>query len=209
LNAAVEPAIHPDYAHVRRYWDKTRNQWMAKILPGEFYVTGGQELITTVLGSCVSACIVDPKRGVGGMNHFMLPHTEEHQGSWDNPSIDGASRYGSYAMEKLINDILAHGGRRDALEVKLFGGSRVLANLSNVGASNIDFARHYVINENLRLVAEDLGGLHPRKVVFYPSSGRVQIKKLRSLHNDTIIRREVDYMRTIETQPVRGEAELF
>lgn len=194
---------------MRRYWDKTRNQWMAKILPGEFYVTGGQELITTVLGSCVSACIVDPKRGVGGMNHFMLPHTEEHQGSWDNPSIDGASRYGSYAMEKLINDILAHGGRRDALEVKLFGGSRVLANLSNVGASNIDFARHYVINENLRLVAEDLGGLHPRKVVFYPSSGRVQIKKLRSLHNDTIIRREVDYMRTIETQPVRGEAELF
>ncbi len=203
------PPIDRDYAHIRRYWDRTRNVWMAKLLPGEFYVTHGGELMTTVLGSCVSACIYDLRRGIGGMNHFMLPHSDDYPPAVAGVAIDGATRYGSYAMERVINDLLKRGAVRETLEVKVFGGGQILASLSNVGLDNIRFVRRYIAIEKLRLCAEDLGGPHPRKLVFNPTTGRVQVKKLRVLHNDTIIRREITYMHTIEQHPIAGEAELF
>ncbi len=209
-NASLSPPpVEPEYTHVRRYWDRTRSTWVAKILPGEFYVTAQEELITTVLGSCVSACIRDPRFGIGGMNHFMLPHATEQHDHWDGISLDGATRFGSFAMERMINAILKRGGRRERLEVKVFGGGQIMANMTNIGLSNIEFVHRYLLTEGLHIHAEDVGGPHPRKVVYYPKVGRVQVKRLKSLHNDTILRREIDYMHTIETQPIHGEAELF
>lgn len=195
---------------INRYWDKLHQSFAAKILPGEYYVTSHDEVIVTVLGSCISACIRDKIFGIGGMNHFMLPHTPDdlshhiHSG----PSTS-ASRYGSYAMEMLINDILKHGGRRENLEVKIFGGGKILRNMTDVGVRNIKFVEEYIALEAIPLLSEATGDIYPRKVVYHPHSGKVKVKKLRSLHNDTLIKREEEYQQTIEVKPVAGDVELF
>ena len=195
---------------IKRYWDKTRDCYAAKLLPGEYYVTVHPEVITTVLGSCVSACIRDPVFGIGGMNHFMLPASSRDGGDgWRSRYLSAETRYGTYAMEQLINDILKHGGSRDHLEVKLVGGGRVLRQMTDIGQRNIAFVREFVATEGLKLLGEDLGDVYPRKVVYWPQSGRVQVKKLRSMHNDTIVARETHYLDDLVQQPDAGEAELF
>ncbi len=205
------PPIFEGFEHINRYWDKTHNSFAAKILPGEYYVTNQDEIITTVLGSCVSACVRDKVFGIGGMNHFMLPKTSANMshhiqqgGSWSE-----ATRYGSYAMEMMLNDILKHGGRRENLEIKIFGGGRIISNMTDVGRRNVEFIQEYIRNENLNLVSQDTGDIYPRKVVFHPLSGKVKVKRLKSMHNDTLIRREENYQHQIEDKPVAGDIELF
>ncbi len=198
------------FADINRYWDKTSDLFAAKILPGEFYVTVNEEMIVTVLGSCVSACIRDTIFGIGGMNHFMLPTTEgRHPSDPGSKWTSEATRYGNFAMEALINEILKNGGRRENLEVKLFGGGRVLDHATNVGAMNIDFVREFIHTEGLSLVAEDLGDIYPRKVHYFPMTGKVKMKKLRSTHNNTIAEREIRYRDTLVSQPIAGEIDLF
>ena len=202
------PAPLKGYENIKRYWDKTSNTLTAKILPGEVYVTKEDEAIVTVLGSCVSACIRDSVFGIGGMNHFMLPiSNDQHADS----QVGLATRYGNYAMEKLINEILSHGGMRKNLEVKIFGGGRVLSNMNmmDIGQRNITFVREYILTEGLKLLAEDMGDNYPRKVQYYPLSGRVRMKKLMSMHNRTIVDREQDYMRKIAKEPDTTDIELF
>ena len=201
----------PGFETIKRYWDRQRNRIAAKLLPGEFYVTKNRELITTVLGSCVSACIRDPDFAIGGMNHFMLPaNGDTHSLSVADFRSD-AARYGNYAMEQLINEILKHGGRREALEVKVFGGGRVLQHMthSDIGGRNIDFVIKYIAAEGLKIAAKDLGDIYPRKVVYDPFTGKVQVKKLRTMHNDTIVQRETGYMKVLQEEPVSGDVELF
>ncbi|TNE78570.1 MAG: chemoreceptor glutamine deamidase CheD [Gammaproteobacteria bacterium] len=200
------PRVLPGYQHINRYWDRSFHCHAAKILPGEYYVTDHGEMITTVLGSCVSACIRDRKLGVGGMNHFMLPHSEYTR---DEDLLTSGARYGSYAMEQLINEIIKHGGSRKNLEVKLFGGGQVMSNVTSVGARNISFVRDYLHAERLPIVAEDLGGKYPRRVVFFPESGAAKVKRLQRLKNDTIVQRETAYQATLSTQGVESDVELF
>jgi chemotaxis protein CheD len=182
----------------------------AKILPGEYYVTKSNEIITTVLGSCISACIHDLSAGVGGMNHFMLPVSKEN--GWkvmrDDP-LSEANRYGNYAMEHMINELLKYGASRENLEVKVFGGGQIISRFTQIGEKNIQFIHLYIQNERLKLASEDVGGVLARKVVYYPATGRVRVKKLKQLHNDTIIERENRYITDIEQRPVKGEIELF
>lgn len=203
------PPPLPDFSGINRYWDKRLNMPAAKILPGEYYVTTEDEVITTVLGSCVSACIRDRLFGVGGMNHFMLPESEH--GGWGGATdlTSTATRYGNYAMEHMINDILKHGGHRSNLEVKLFGGGRIINGTSDVGARNIEFVRCYLRTEGLTVVSEDLGDIYPRKILYYPRTGRVRMKKLKHMHNTTVIEREQAYRRDLEQSPIAGEIELF
>jgi len=204
------PPVLPGFEHINRYWDDMHRQFAAKILPGEYYVTRGQEMVVTVLGSCVSACIRDTVSGVGGMNHFMLPVSQGGGGgSWDAAGLGASTRYGNYAMERLINDILKNGGRRQNLEVKVFGGGKILANMTDIGDKNINFVRTYISAEGLRLSASDLGDIHPRKVYYVPATGKVLMKKLRALHNNTILERETAYMEEIVHKPVEGDITLF
>lgn len=196
------------FEHVNRYWDSTRACFAAKILPGEYYVTVRDELIVTVLGSCVSACIRDRIFGIGGMNHFMLPIGGTERGG-RNSYLSAETRYGNYAMERLINDILKHGGSRRNLEVKVFGGGRVLSGMTDIGHRNVEFVLEYVRAECLSLEARDLGGTHPRKLVYRPRSGKAHIKKLGALRNGTVARREHEYMAELENRPTAGEVELF
>ena len=198
------------FEHINRYWDKMHNCNAAKILPGEYYVTTHDEVIVTVLGSCVSACIRDRVFGIGGMNHFMLPMTTENTSdAWKNVNISAATRYGNYAMEHMINAILTNGGMRKNLEVKLFGGGKILAQMTDVGARNVAFVRDYVHVESLNVIAEDLGDIYPRKVMYNPLTGKVKMKKLRSLHNNTVVERETTYMKNLDVEPVESEIDLF
>jgi chemotaxis protein CheD len=203
------PLALPGFEHVNRYWDDMHKQFTAKILPGEYYVTRNQEMVVTVLGSCVSACIRDADAGIGGMNHFMLPISQGGGGSWDAAGLGTSTRYGNYAMERLVNDILKHGGRRENLEVKIFGGGKILANMTDIGDKNISFVRAYISTEGLRLAASDVGDIYPRKVYYCPATGKVLMKKLRTLHNNTIMERESAYMEEIVHKPVEGDVTLF
>jgi chemotaxis protein CheD len=189
------------------YYDRTFDCDAAKILPGEYYFTCKDMLIVTVLGSCVSACIRDRVTGIGGMNHFMLPDSTVDA---DSP-VSASMRYGTYAMEVLINDVLKAGARRENLEAKVFGGGNVLRGFVaiNVGERNAQFVREYLRAENIRVAAEDLNDIYPRKVYFFPRTGKVLVKKLRELHNNTLVNREQDYASRLKTTPVAGDVELF
>lgn len=202
-----QPTCLADFSQINRYWDRHHNTWAAKILPGEYYVTvHPDEAVATTLGSCVSACVRDKVFGIGGMNHFMLP---EHNAHASDGWMDSATRYGGYAMEHLINTILANGGNRNNLEVKLTGGGRIIANLSDIGARNIDFVLDYLRTEQLQLLAKDLGDIYPRKVMYYPATGKMKVKRLRSMHNKTLIHREQVYQQELDVQPDSGGVELF
>ena len=204
------PACLSGLEHISRFWDKRHNMFSAKILPGEYYVSMHGELISTVLGSCISACIRDVKMGIGGMNHFMLPMgcEEEHAGKIH---LTSATRYGNFAMEMLINEILKAGGNRKNLEVKLFGGGRVLSSMTkmDIGNKNINFIHGYLKEENLKITSEDTGDIYPRKVLFFADTGKVRVKKLHNIHNDTINKREDTYRKSIDKKAVQSDIELF
>jgi chemotaxis protein CheD len=189
------------------YFDPRFGVQAAKILPGEFYVSGQDMVLVTVLGSCVAACIRDTVSGVGGMNHFMLP---ENASAQDSPCAPSA-RYGAHAMEMLLNELIKRGARRERLEAKVFGGGAVVPGMqaTRVGARNADFVLDYVTRERIALTAADLCDDYPRKVYFFPRSGRVLVRKLRTLHNETILNREAAYVRQLAATRVEGSIELF
>jgi len=202
----------PEFGHINHYWDKQRNSVVAKILPGEFYMTKSDIAIATTLGSCIAACVWDSRVGVGGMNHFMLPITEKeaHEVDWGQRGMaSDATRYGNFAMEHLINLILKNGGRKSNLKAKVFGGGKVLRQMSDVGQRNIAFVMNYLEEEHIQLLGSDIGSDYPRKVLFEPLTGRAFVKRLDNLHNDTIVKRETDYRSSIDKAPVDGDIELF
>lgn len=189
-----------------RYFDKRFNTKAVKILPGEYFATQDETLIVTVLGSCVSVCLRDPITRIAGMNHFLLPANK------DDVNFDSESaRYGIYAMEVLINHLMKLGAGKHRLEAKVFGGANVLQQLrvNSVGAQNTAFIREYLATENINIVAEDLLGEYPRKVYFFPLTGEVKVRKLKSMHNATIIDRESEYRNKVNHAPVAGDVDLF
>ena len=208
-NAQPEPAL-PQFGHIQRYWDSEHDCFAARLLPGEYYVTRHAENIATVLGSCVSACIRDSRLGYGGMNHFMLPlDGSQGQSVWGS-AASAATRYGNVAMEMLINDILKMGGKREHLEIKLVGGGRVLAEMTtDIGARNIDFVRQYVAAEGFKVLGEDLGDVFPRRVVYFPQTGRIRVRKLSTGRDDSLAQRERQYLKQLDAKPVENEVELF
>ncbi|HEX8979625.1 MAG TPA: chemoreceptor glutamine deamidase CheD [Parasulfuritortus sp.] len=187
------------------YFDQHFGIEAAKILPGEYYVTGRDMMLVTVLGSCISVCIRDPERGIGGMNHFMLP-----EGDPRNP-LSNSARYGGYAMEMLINQLIKMGAARQRLEAKVFGGGAVIRGFSlhNIGERNSEFVLEYLERERICLAAQDLLDIYPRKIYYFPANGRVLVKKLKEAHNNTIVQREEEYGSRLMTSDMAGDIELF
>jgi chemotaxis protein CheD len=206
---AERPRAVPGFEAIACSWDVSLKQWCAKILPGEFYITRSNVAITTVLGSCISACIRDPSAGLGGMNHFMLPEETHGKSTWLDQDAGLATRYGSFAMECLINGLLKLGARRERLEVKLFGGGHILNAEMNVGDRNIEFARRWVKAEGYGVAAEDVGLNVPRRVVYFPESGKVRVKYLRAPECHDIALREQSYLQKAVDKVAIGEIELF
>ncbi|MCU4675512.1 chemoreceptor glutamine deamidase CheD [Catenovulum sp. 2E275] len=206
---SIQPHLS-GFDHIKRFVDKNRQIVIAKILPGELYVTKQNELIATVLGSCIAACIWDETLGIGGMNHFMLPvKKDQHGASGWQLDTSYTCRYGYWAMEFLINEILKNGGKKERLVAKVFGGGKIIPNMSDVGEKNIQFVRQYLRAEQIPVIAHDVGGPWPRKIMFHPNSGIAKMKRLRSMHNDTIQQREQTYMHDIELSETQSDIELF
>jgi chemotaxis protein CheD len=210
VGAGYDPArVLPGFEHLRRFWDPAHACVTVKVLPGEYYVSTQDEMISTVLGSCVSACVYDRLRGIGGMNHFMLPEPlGGERGSWAD-TVGRAARYGNDAMEQLINAILKAGGQRANLEVKVFGGGRVLATMTDIGQRNIAFVRRYLQAERLDVCAEDLGDVHPRHVQFFPNTGKARVRQLRNRNENGLVDGERLYLKRLANDPIKGEVELF
>ncbi|EJO3992240.1 chemoreceptor glutamine deamidase CheD [Vibrio vulnificus] len=199
-------------AYYSRFFNEQRGLHMIKVLPGGVYVSGQEELICTGLGSCVSACIWDPVKRVGGMNHFLLPfHNHFEEKHWHaDELLSGASRYGSYAMEMLLNQLLSLGARRERLRMKLFGGAQMMGFHSMIGEKNVEFVLHYAEQEGLEVVAYDLGGLEPRKIMFDPLTGKAWLKRIPFAEINHLRREEERYAHTLEKQTDTGsEVELF
>jgi chemotaxis protein CheD len=180
-----------------------------RILPGEYAVTGDDDTLVTVLGSCISACIRDPVAKVGGMNHFMLPEDGGGGDRWLDPKIGLATRYGSYAMESLINDLLKRGAKRERFEIKLFGGGQILISQTDVGKRNIAFIHDFLEKEGLKAVAEDLGGHSPRMLAYFPRTGKARVKHMAPLEGKVIAESERAYMTKIAKEDQGGEIDLF
>ena len=190
------------------YYDTQFKKNAVKLLPGEYYYTTKDLLLVTTLGSCVSACLRDRQSGIGGMNHFMLPENGQNGGGgWASTP----TRFGAYAMEVLINSVLKAGARRENLEAKLFGGGAVLRNMGvlNVGRLNGTFALDYLQKEGIPVVAKDLFDAYPRKVYFFPATGKVLMKSLHHLKNNTIVEREKSYLQRLSQSDISGDVELF
>jgi chemotaxis protein CheD len=202
ISLRLTPDASPDaFAHIRRMRDSRFPHEIASILPGEFFVSRNPMIVYTVLGSCISACIRDPVAGVGGMNHFMLPEPKEKaRDSWGE-----STRYGAYAMESLINEIVKQGGLKSRLELKLFGAGKIYDGHVDVGARNTEWVLNYVKTEGLSMVGRDLGGVYPRKIYYFTDSGRVLMKRIERVKNKTIFDRELEYEAKIKS--VKQQAE--
>jgi chemotaxis protein CheD len=192
---------------VASYFDKQFKLEALKILPGQYCAAQRDVVIVTVLGSCVSCCLWDPTRRIGGMNHFMLP------GEGHSPATvaDAPARLGVYAMEVLINHMIKLGAARSSLVAKVFGGGSVLEGMDaiNIGNQNGAFVLEFLREEGIPVVAQDLYDVCPRKVYFFPATGKVMVKRLGSLRNDTIEQREREYLSMIKRSPVQPEFEVF
>jgi chemotaxis protein CheD len=191
---------------VRRHHDRETGMTHVKIGPGDYYVTkNSNEMLVTILGSCVAVCMRDPVAGVGGMNHFLL--AESTSGDWGG--VNAATRYGNHAMETLINDIIALGGLRNRFEVKIFGGGHVIDSSLAIGRQNVEFAEQYLASEGMAIAAKHVGGFHPRRIHYFPDSGRVQLLQLRRNTDHVVFQKELEYKRRIAAKPVEGGVDLF
>ncbi|HME39038.1 MAG TPA: hypothetical protein VKG63_08760 [Steroidobacteraceae bacterium] len=204
----LPPAL-PQFGHIRRTFDVDLGVPVAKLLPGDYYVTRHDEAIFTVLGSCVSACVRERKLGIGGMNHFMLPLDRSGGTSaWSDNLVSSATRYGNVAMERLINDIMTLGGQRSNLEFKVVGGGKVLDMALDVGGRNAQFVRDYLKTEGFIISAEDLGDCFARKLYYSPATGKVRVKRLTATVNRAVFDREREFAPTT-AQVESGSVELF
>jgi chemotaxis protein CheD len=172
-----------------------------KILPGEYFVHDEDMLIMTTLGSCIAACLWDRNARIGGMNHFMLP-----EGSGDS------GRYGSYAMELLINELLKRGASRLTLEAKVFGGGQVVSgmNTMNVGERNTQFVMDYLKTERITVVSKDVLDIYPRKVCFLPHSGEAMVKRLAATNTEALLAQDrVAAQKAVPATTGGGSVDLF
>jgi chemotaxis protein CheD len=202
MNAVPAPArLGSTELEPGSYYDPVLQTHAIKLLPADYRVTDRPLALVTLLGSCVAACLYDPMLGVGGMNHFMLP----------GGGSDVCSRYGAHAMELLINDLLKRGARRARLQAKVFGGGNVLSGFYSdpIGTRNATFVLEYLAAERIALLAQDLGDIHPRKVCFFPQTGRTLVKRLPSARNDVIVDAERAYYGRLAREPAAGSVELF
>ena len=192
----------------RHYFDREFGIAAVKLLPGEYYVTSSNMVLTTVLGSCVAACVRDSTIGIGGMNHVMLPE----DAAPESRDAAAAMRYGAYAMEMLLNELFKAGAKRDRLEAKVFGGGAVLANMTmlNIGERNADFVLRYLHMEKVRVAAQDLRGKLPRRINYFPESGKVTVRKLTPQDDASLLQHDEQAMsRTLALQRVGNKVELF
>jgi len=198
------------YDGIGRYYDHVHEVTVIKLLTGDCYVTDrSDEVLVTILGSCVSVCARDVEAKIGGMNHILLPG-ERKEGDNYRPAVgEYEMRFGVYAMEELFNGIYKLGGRKKNLEVKVFGGANVLGRGPMIGDKNIDFVREFLDKEGMKIKSIDVGGVEPRRLHYYPDEGRVMLRKLHRLGDMQVADVERDYAKDLLTHKDDSDIELF
>jgi len=192
---STPPEALPNFKHIKRYWDYSRKNFVAKILPGEVYITRNHELVSTLLGSCIAVCMRDKVNNVGGMNHFKLPTADNSIKSANN------ANYGLYAMELLINEIMKNGGNRNNLECHVFGGGRVIASIkSNIGDKNIEFVTRFLKEERIKIVQQKTGGTSALQVYYHPITGHAFSVTLDESHTKKVKEEEKRYVAKINQE---------
>lgn len=187
------------FESTQRYWDVAEGSWVALVVPGDCYVTNGAEIISTVLGSCVSTCVRDAVAGISGLNHFLLPN---QSGVYE---ARHALRYGCFAVERLLDELVKHGARRERFEIKVFGGGRVIQGMSDIGRKNIDFVHRYFELQALAIDAEDTGGTWARRIRYYTDTGRVLVQRVQTREASQVIHEERRLLK-ISVAPPPGAA---
>ena len=190
------------------YHDARFNSVAVKVLPGEYFVHDQDILITTTLGSCIAACLYDRQHCIGGMNHFLLP--DEFVGSAPGERSSHAGRYGSHAMELLINELVKRGATRATMEAKVFGGAAVVSGLNSINVSerNTQFVLDYLRTERITVVSKDVQGIHARKLCFMPASGRAMVKRLASTNTEALAQLELAAARAAALS-ISGSVDIF
>jgi len=192
---STPPKALPNFEHIKRYWDFSRKNFIAKILPGEVYVTKNHELVSTLLGSCIAVCMRDKINHVGGMNHFKLPAS----GGGNKPANN--ANYGLYAMELLINEIMKNGGNRLNLECCVFGGGRVVTSISSdIGDKNITFIKSFLKEERIRIIQQKTGGTCALQVYYHPITGHAFSVTLDESHSKKVKEEEKRYVTKINQE---------
>ena len=184
------------------YFDSHFQCSAVKVLPGEHFVSGDDLLITTVLGSCIAACLWDAQQRVGGMNHFLLP---------DSDAPEASGRYGAHAMDLLISEMLKLGACREHLQAKIFGGAQVMHSFTtlNVGERNTRFVQDYLATERIPVVSEDVLDIYPRKVVFFPVTGKAMVKRLAHAHPEAAAQEARGNAASVVRATSGGSVDLF
>lgn len=186
------------------YYDPEFKAYVVPVVLGHHRISSrADDMLVTTLGSCIAACLHDPVTRVGGMNHFLLPGAPSEGG------IGLATRYGGVAMERLINDLLTRGAHKERLEVKLFGGARVIESSMDIGVSNAAFVLDFVQREGLRLTGSDLGGSTGRRVHFFPTTGKAMRRLVRPETERETVSQELDYLRALKQAPLEGDVEVW
>ncbi|MBX3637037.1 MAG: chemoreceptor glutamine deamidase CheD [Rubrivivax sp.] len=209
--AAVHPASRLDRLKSRPrkageasffFFDAHFRNDAVKVLPGEFFVHDEDILVMTTLGSCIAACLWDREKRIGGMNHFLLP---EGNGGADS------GRYGSFAMDLLIGELVKRGATRSTMEAKVFGGGAVISGMNsiNVGQQNTDFVLDYLRTERITVVSKDVLDIYPRKVCFLPASGKAMVKRLASANTEALAAQERAAARAAPAASAGGSVDLF
>jgi chemotaxis protein CheD len=165
------------------FYDAHFRNEAVKVLPGEFFVHDEDILVMTTLGSCIAACLWDREKRVGGMNHFLLP---------DGGGATDSGRYGSFAMDLLIGELVKRGATRSTMEAKVFGGGAVVSGMNtiNVGERNTNFVLDYLRTERITVVSKDVMDIYPRKVCFLPASGKAMVKRLATANTEALAAQE-------------------
>lgn len=199
--AALQARPRRDHEAGIFYLDPAFQRVSVKVLPGEFYVHDQDVVITTTLGSCVSACLHDPGAGVGGLNHFMLP---------DAGDVASGARFGAFAMELLINELIKRGARRGFMEARIFGGGQVMKSLAAtlIGDKNVAFAKGFLAQEAIPLRGGDVLDVVPRRICMFPRTGLVLCRRLPAAEGAQYAAQDVRYRSELAKAPA-GSVELF
>ncbi len=191
----------------RRYFDKRLNAMVVSVCQGDYYVSARpNEVLSTLLGSCIAVCMRDEKIGCGGMNHFVLPtQGASSTGPFPSPVL----RYGSYSIERLTNDLIARGAKRARLEIKVFGGANIISGSRNFGHSNAEFVERYFAREGLRIAAKDIRGTAARRLRYFPVTGAAFVSYSSGAPGRALVEREADVAQRLNYDGGGRRVEIF